>query len=248
MRLKILQYNLLRLNNQPGKQIPAMHRFFEANLEKKPDIMLWQEVKGRKDDKSPERVMAALGGYHAIYTNKKGGKEGEGNAVLSRWPIVRSYYFTLKSSALLDTKRLMLVADIDVPGVGLVRAASLHAAWARWMDGVREKQVKECLGHLDDLQRAQPAVATFFGGDFNDTLSSDAVKQVYFPQTPHRIRYTTNNNPLTKTFKARRRIDFIFAGAISLGRTPTFVSEQALFDKGELKMSDHSAVLQEFEL
>jgi endonuclease/exonuclease/phosphatase family metal-dependent hydrolase len=115
------------------------------------------------------------------------GAEGEnaealhGNAVLSRWPILRAFSIALpngKDKMKGREKRLgsqrAVVCDVEHPSAGAFRAVSLHLD-AHSSQRHRRRQMQVVLGFLE---RLEPSLPIIVGGDWN-TSTYDSSRAAY---------------------------------------------------------------------
>ena len=125
------------------------------------DIVLLQEM----DPVGSERVAKALG-FHFVhgsaYVHPRH-KRLFGNAVLSRWPIVKDQVLILPHETLLTGhRRIAVTADIDLGDGRTVRAISIHTATMVMEQDKRIAQARAVSDSLGGLQGL-----TLVGGDFN---------------------------------------------------------------------------------
>jgi endonuclease/exonuclease/phosphatase family metal-dependent hydrolase len=196
-----------------------------ADLE--PDIIGLQEVlrpsSGEGFDQAGQ--IAEGFGYHAAFglAMKSSGIDF-GNAVLSKFPILRSQTFALPQ---LDAEepRCLVFAELDAP-FGKLPFFVTHLSW-RFDEGhVREAQVKAIADHVRDLAPATgfPPVVV---GDFNAAPDSDEIRFMLgrcslggrsthfvdaFGLVGHGEGSTfSRHNPFATEFREPdRRIDYIF--------------------------------------
>lgn len=187
-------------NVERGQRFEGIVRVLgEHTLMSKSDVLLLTELDygmARSGNLHVTRELArALGMSYAFapcYVNlSKGsglesGAEGEnglalhGNAVLSRWPILRAWSVALpngKDKMKGNEKRLgsqrAVVCDIEHPS-GLLRAVSLHLD-AHSSQRHRQMQMKVVLDFLETLTPRAPVLV---GGDWN-TSTYDSSRAVY---------------------------------------------------------------------
>lgn len=141
-----------------------------------PDIIGLQEVlrldPGEGDELDQCEAVGEGLGYHAAYGRSRD-QRWYGNAVLSRWPIVRSEVIELPRGGT-DERRCLLFAEIDAP-FGRIPFFVTHLNW-KFDDGhVREEQVLVIARHVQALspREAFPAILV---GDFNAEPASDEIR------------------------------------------------------------------------
>jgi endonuclease/exonuclease/phosphatase family metal-dependent hydrolase len=147
------------------------------------DVVCLQEAWADDDRSQPQELAAALG-LTCVYDagfEINGGHSG--NAILSRWPIVRHDVFALPMAGggATDTdadageRRLVTFAEIDGPR-GAVQVFSVHLSWRADWSGVRQAQVAELARVVASTRprRFPPIVC----GDFNAAPDSDEIRML----------------------------------------------------------------------
>ena len=155
------------------QRLPAIREGVKALA---PDLLGLQEVlrldPGEGDELDQTVAVGAGFGYHAAYARARD-QRWYGNAVLSRWPIVRSECIELPRCGT-DEKRNLLFADVDAP-FGRVPFFVTHLNW-KFEDGhVREAQVREIAARIEALAPRDgfPAILV---GDFNAEPEADEIR------------------------------------------------------------------------
>ncbi len=189
-----------------------------------PDVIGLQEVL-----KVPGMDQAALLGDGLGYDNAWGlSSENHGfpigNAILSRWPILRREVFVLPDGGS-DEQRSVLFAELDAP-FGQVPVFCTHLNWRLDHGHVRQQQVKALVGFVSQLapEGAFPPVVV---GDFNAEPDSDEMRylrgltelggsSVYFADS-FLVSGTgagttfSKRNPFAEPLREpERRIDYVF--------------------------------------
>jgi endonuclease/exonuclease/phosphatase family metal-dependent hydrolase len=189
-----------------------------------PDVVGLQEVL-RADDFDQSTLVSEGIGYHVAW-----GKASEqtvyplGNAILSRWPIVRSEVVRLPDGGSAED-RSVVFAEIDAP-FGRVPFFCTHLNWMLNQGHVRCLQVKalaEIVSRLAPAAGFPPVVV----GDFNAEPDSDEMRFmrgltglggpcVYFMDAFHVAgdgsagSTFSKRNPFAETVReAERRIDYV---------------------------------------
>jgi endonuclease/exonuclease/phosphatase family metal-dependent hydrolase len=259
--MRTLRIVTLNIWNQGGPWPERLVAIRAGLRELSPDIVGLQEVlhptTGEAADQA--RQIAAGFGYHVAYgaAFESGGVEF-GNAVLSKFPIVRSQVFELPC---LDApeQRCLVFAELDTP-FGPVPFFCTHLSW-RFHDGyVREAQVKtiaERVKELAPIAGFPPIVV----GDFNAQPDADEIrymkglcslggKSVYFADTFAIVgrgdgtTFSVRNPFATDLREPERRIDYIFVrGPDPRGRGEP-LDAHVCFDRphGNVYPSDHFGV------
>jgi endonuclease/exonuclease/phosphatase family metal-dependent hydrolase len=203
--LNVFSFNIKR-NGDLREKALKIARDLNSLGQYKPEFILLQEVKGEDNAGSPEKVLgAALGGYYSNFSSKTGSKKGEGSAIVSKYPF--QYYDYKIFSPSLPLKRIAIMGEFAVPGVGLVRIVNVHLSWQPMLEGSRSKQIKTVLDWLQERETKKKADLVFFGGDFNlHPDSSDLRKTLTYKNSP----FINLNNPDSDT-RGSARVDYIFA-------------------------------------
>jgi endonuclease/exonuclease/phosphatase family metal-dependent hydrolase len=171
------------------------------------------------------KAIASSLGYHFVFGSSHGEGYAFGNAILSRWPIVRHENFRLPA---LDGSepRTLLFAEVIAP-FGKIPFFATHLSWRLDEGHIRQAQVLEIVDRIAELcpDHSFPPILV---GDFNAEPESDEIrflqghtalgrKCVYFADA-FRI---AGDGSLGATFSKRnpfaehlrepeRRIDYIF--------------------------------------
>jgi len=167
------EYDSLRLvswNIQYGESVPQALRELAADSDlSRADIILLQEMTPTGVD-----TMARALGMYSVYAPAAvhpHHAELFGNAVLSRWPIVRHRALILPhGTPVSGHRRMALAADIDIAGQPL-RAVSIHTATVILDQDKRMEQAHAALDTLRDF--AGPVI---IGGDFNSVLEYEVTQ------------------------------------------------------------------------
>jgi endonuclease/exonuclease/phosphatase family metal-dependent hydrolase len=230
-----------------------------ARLE--PDLVGLQEVivteHGDKLDQG--KAIAESLGFHMVFGSSHGEGYSFGNAVLSRWPILRHEVFPLP--ALDDTEpRTLLYAEVDAPA-GKIPFFVTHLAWRLHEGHVRQAQVVAIAERVAALcpPHGFPPVLV---GDFNAEPESDEIrflrghtslgrKCVYFADA-FRVAGDgspgatfSKKNPFAEPLREpERRIDYIFVrGPDDRGRGEALLARVCLDEPlGGVFASDHFGV------
>lgn len=162
------------------------------------DVVCLQEVCDRGDGQSPppaqiEALADGLWPQHAFARNAVSAAGGHGNAVLSRWPILRARNHDVSLPG--DERRGLLHCEIAVPGT----AHSLHLMCVHL--GLREAHRRAQMARLVGLvARLPPGAPVVAAGDFNDwRRRADGLLQ---PCGLHDVHTRTLGSP-ARSFPAR---------------------------------------------
>lgn len=179
----------------------------------------------------------------------------EGSAILSKYPFVKrkaSYVSTGKDIHSIHSRKVVM-AQVNVPYIGLVNVFSVHLSW--WEDGFREQFENLC--RWADEEDSDEVVATLLCGDFNIKAGSqgymlivdgreyedqflritspDVFAKIFREAWPNREEYLAADN----------RIDYIYANKSGMLKP---VKSRTLFSGQEYRrVSDHMGYLAEFE-
>ena len=105
------------------------------------DVLALQEVVQLPNDGFDQAAeIAAVFGYHIAFGRNAESPNPMGNAILSRWPILRTHVFRLPRVET-DEFRSLLYAEIDAP-FGALPVFSTHLNWKLHEGHVREVQVR----------------------------------------------------------------------------------------------------------
>ncbi len=227
-----------------------------------PDVVGLQEVLSNGSHSLADEIAAGLG-YQVAFGSAKDLPAGHafGNAVLSRFPILRHEVFPLPDADTSESRSL-LIAWLDTPR-GPLPFCTTHLAWKFHHGFVREKQVlaiarllKQHVPIRDDLL---PPILT---GDFN--AAPDAT-EIRFLKGLHALEgestyladcfgevgegpgytFDARTNPYAKlTHEAPRRIDYVFVrGPDKRGRGIPLAARVVLDEVvNDVAASDHWGV------
>jgi len=231
-----------------------------------PDVLGLQEVLRAHDASlGPDQAsLVAEGlGYHTTYgaSWELGGVEF-GNAVLSRFPIVRSERFDLPANE--DEQRCLLFAELDAP-FARIPVFVTHLAWRMHHGHLREAQVRAIADRISDMVpvtswRGYPPILL---GDFNAEPESDEIrflkglcslrgKSVYFADAfgivgdGSRGATFCRRNPFAATVhEPDRRIDYVFVRGPDRERRGDPLDARVCFDSpvDGVFPSDHFGVM-----
>lgn len=228
-----------------------------------PDVMGLQEVIRLEGDVGAFDQLAEIAqglGYHAAYgRSPEASAWGNGNALLSRWPIADSKVFPLPGT---DEARCVVFAQIDAPH-GKIPMFVTHLNWMLNEGHVRQKQVRvvaELVAELAPIGGFPPIVV----GDFNADPDADEIRflrgltslggaSVYFADcfgvAGEGPGYTfSRRNPYAAQCREpNRRIDYVFVrGPDDKGRGEP-LSAKVCFDApdGDAWPTDHFGVVAE---
>ena len=239
--LTILSYNILRTKDQIETG-GIMASDLTSNSEITPDFILWQEVMGKNDEESPEKLFAEkMGNYYSEFISKSGKQSGEGSAIISRYPFELVDHKVFPGTIFPpDFERVALLGEFIVPGIGYVRIINVHLSWINAR--ARKSQVKTTLQWLEALEQERSADLTIFGGDFNAKPNSKPISLVmhndYFD-----MKFYNFNDPSLGTSSLNSRIDYIFMAPLN-PQLMEVVFERLIWTVD--KLSDHVAILHKY--
>lgn len=212
--LAVMTANLKHKDRPEELKIVVDH--LRADVPRLPDFILCQEVVFKRSgpEKNTAEVLARHLGYHTRGTKRTSDKEGL--AIVSRYPF--EYYGEkhLKaqtSRLLLGFRRVSVMGEFQVPGVGRVRVVNVHFTNWGFEARIRRKQLEETLAWINERDDKVPAAVTFLGGDFNAELHEGEMKALREPKlgTPAFVSY--NGKTPTKGSVGgdqKTRIDLLF--------------------------------------
>ncbi len=256
-RLRILSWNLWgRLGPWEQRQPAIVHTIRALD----PDIACLQEVWSAPDGSMAEIAAAALGSHH-VYACDDDGPVHSGNAIVSRWPILRTAWKPLPAAGEPDERRTVVFAEIDGPR-GPIQVFCTHLNWRFDHSAVRVEQVRT-LGEL--IEECRPRdYPPILCGDMNAAPDSDEIRTLTGRTTvtaPNLVFHDawevagegagmtwSNDNPYAALdLEPARRIDYVLAGWPKSGGRGHVVSAQIVgADPVDgVVPSDHYGVLAE---
>lgn len=191
------------------------------------DIIALQEVWGDETGNYAAELAAELGYHHIFAPSMEIDGFKFGNALLSRWPILRTESTPLYSNKKTHEARVALFAEIDGPR-GRLPLFCTHLNWRFQHSHVRQRQVTDLARFVDrhGLKTYPPILC----GDFNATpmseeirmltgLTAVPVEDLFFTDAwdcagGEGAGYTWDNaNPFARdAFEPNRRLDYILVG------------------------------------
>ncbi len=137
------------------------------------DLIFLQEVRAehRRDAArfaawpgQPQADFLATKGYHAVYRTNAVTRHGEhGNALLSRWPILRHHHEDMSDHRMEQRGLLHVELNTGLEGVGHMHAIVVHLGL---IPSSRTRQLAQLMAYIQRHIPAQDAVLV--AGDFND--------------------------------------------------------------------------------
>lgn len=218
-----------------------------------PDVCLLVEVWDEPGVRSQAEDLAhALGNFDHVYASNLAFPDGvhAGNAILSRWPIIRSEVRPLPREAPNGSRedegeeRLCVFAEIDGPR-GPIQVFCAHLSWRADHGAIRQQQTRAIAEFARDTRpRAFPAI---LGGDLNAEPNTDEIRlltghaAVPVPGIWFRDAWLhggrgpgftwSNTNPWAATsLDVDRRIDYLLVGHPKLGGVGDVVNAELLGD------------------
>lgn len=236
------------------EELAVMADGLESLEGRPPDFILCQEVlfdrprhKGRADTAA---VLADELGYHSRGAQRKSDEEGV--AIISRYPFAHFEARHLKartSALLLGFKRVSVMGEFLVPGLGRVRVVNVHFAYQGFEHHVRRKQLAETMEWVAARERRVPADLTILGGDFN--MTPDRKEWEVLADGALEFLDANGSAPTRgSTANPTKRVDYIFAAAAD--RHVWLLREKLLFANGlwngpdRFWISDHLPVYHEY--
>lgn len=224
-RLRVLTWNIWWRYGPWERRWPAIL----ATIERlDPDVIALQEVWSDAERNQAEVLATALG-YHASYHARSVSAEGIGfgNALLARWPLLRTATWDLPAPGHAEEKRVVVHAEVDGPR-GVIPVFSTHLNWRLEHSDVRQDQVRSLARFV--ASREPGGYPPIVCGDFNAAPGSEEIRMV----TGHTTcaaeglvfrdawedggdggagsTWTKVNPYARKELEPDRRIDYIFVG------------------------------------
>lgn len=251
--INLMTFNIKWDNNY---SFTSMKTFFDLNKDKKPHIVLLQEMHidySNKNNINTVKEFANTLGYNHFYGFSRPDHEALGLA--SNFPFAinpftgKKAIWTLYFKENKKHKRIALIADFKNSYLGRIRVINTHLEYEKNNGDTRKLQLQELIYYFENLQDILPADVIICGGDFNSNKNESFYKGEldYFYNNTNKINFidlNTNKN----TSKDERRIDYIFVSAKNI----IFNYENLLFDHNsnydlyKNPISDHSAVLHQY--
>ncbi len=138
-----------------------------------PDVIGLQEVLVLPELEFDQAKAIAEGfGYHVAFgRSPDAAPYTMGNAVLSKWPIARTFTFGLPGT---DEHRCLVCAEIDSP-VGKIPFFSTHLNWKFDESAMRQLQA-QTIARFVDANRTPEGFPPIVVGDFNAEPDSDEIR------------------------------------------------------------------------
>jgi maltose 6'-phosphate phosphatase len=219
---------------------------------------LWNDGHGDWNTNSAKIINDRLNSPYHIYTDWSHlgfDKYREGVAILSRYPLSKqeSKYVSSSHSAYSIHSRKVVMAQVNVPCMGLINFFSAHLSW--WDDGFSE-QFKKLSRWATDNQ-TEDVSATMLCGDFNIAAGSEGYNLVVSSnEYDDQFLAVSDYGVFEKIFKLNDphwhdyladdyRIDYIFMNKASDMR---IISGKVLFTEEDYgRVSDHCGYFMTFE-
>ena len=171
-RLKVLTWNIWWRYGPWQNRRPAI---VETLKRLDCDVIALQEVWQDDSTNLAAELAAELGYFHVFVSSMEREGLGFGNAVLSRWPIIRSDSAMLYGAEENGEGRVVLFAEIDGPR-GRLPFFATHLNWKFEHSHIRQRQVADLAGFVDarKLSAFPPVVC----GDFNADPTSEEIRML----------------------------------------------------------------------
>jgi endonuclease/exonuclease/phosphatase family metal-dependent hydrolase len=230
--MKTLRVATLNIWNRFGPWEQRLEAIRSGVASLAPDIIGLQEVvRLEPDDGDGLDQAAAIGkgfGYHVAY-GRAHDERWFGNAVLSRWPVVRSHVYELPRVGT-NERRTLLFAEIASP-FGAIPFFVTHLNWKFDEGHVRAAQILEIVDRIEALTARDPGMPfpALLVGDMNAEPDSDEMRylrgltslggarRVYFQDAfafvgdgGPGITYARRNPFAAPLREPDRRIDYVF--------------------------------------
>jgi endonuclease/exonuclease/phosphatase family metal-dependent hydrolase len=256
-RVRVLSWNLWGQFGPWQARQPAIAATVRA-LD--PDIACLQEVWASEESSQAEEL-AAMNGLSHVYAARDDGPVHWGNAILSRWPIVRSEWRPLPVAGEPDELRTVLFAEVDGPR-GPIQVFCTHLNWRFDHSAARTTQLRAVASLIEECRpRSFPPI---LAGDMNAAPDSDEIRMLTGrgPVAAPRLAFHdawevagggpgltwSNDNPYAALdLEPSRRIDYVFVGWPKAGGRGHVVSARVIGNDAVdgVVPSDHYGVLAE---
>lgn len=137
------------------------------------DVLFLQEVV-RLDGFDQAALIAAGLGYHVVHGRHSGAVLPIGNAILSRFPVLRTEVLDLPTGGTIE-RRSLVHAELDAP-CGRLPVFVTHLNWRLDEGHVREEQVRFVADAVARLCPHEPWFPAVLGGDFNADPDADEIR------------------------------------------------------------------------
>lgn len=223
-----------------------------------PDIICLQEIPWTRISKSAVASLAQSVGFNYAYYRANGNRAligfEEGQAILSRYPIMDTASTTLQPKAGFFENRTALYVRVDTPK-GKIGVVSTHLSGN---ESVQEAQAQSLLQFVEEQAGEDPVI---IAGDFNFTDQSKAYelltqkwKDTYYFMHPDLDGFTccVEDFSAGENSKMTKRVDYIFTWGGKnkkvVMETLTKIEFDIPIDVGSqtLRISDHAALGAEF--
>ncbi len=247
MKIRVLSYNIHKGFNATGLKF-TLHAIRQALRETNADLMLLQEVVGenRKHQASIEQWPTQAQfefladsvwshysyGKNAVYTERH-----HGNAILSRYPIVKEENINISTNAF--EQRGLLHCEVNVPELhDCLHVFNVHLdLWEKGRRRQLEKIVERAKSHVP------PETPFILGGDFNDW--SESLHPLCVEHLGAYESHSAVHNRLAKSFPSfypQLPLDRMYFKHLKI------VSSMTLSARPWSDLSDHLPLLVEFDI
>lgn len=223
-RLRIMTWNVWWRYGSWEQREPAI---LQSINDVNPDVVGLQEVWGDGAASFAANVADRLGYEHVYASGMDIEGLGFGNALMSRWPIVKDDHKMLFGEKETGEGRLALFAEIDGPR-GRIPVFSTHLNWKLEQSHIRQRQVSDLARFVDEKRPwSYPPIVC---GDFNAEPASDEIRMLTgltscpVPGLVFHDAWSVaggagcgmtwdNRNPhVVEEYEPDRRLDYIFVG------------------------------------
>jgi endonuclease/exonuclease/phosphatase family metal-dependent hydrolase len=258
-RLRIMTWNIWWRFGPWVQREPAI---LQCIADLNPDVIALQEVWGDGETNFAEKVADRLGYQHVFASSMEIRESKFGNALLSRWPIVRDDFTMLFGEKETGEGRLALFAEVNGPR-GSIPVFSTHLNWKYEQSHIRQRQVTDLARFVD--QKRPFVYPPIVCGDFNSEPGSDEIRMLTgLTNCPveglvfhdawavaggdgRGITWDNCNPYVVVEFEPDRRLDYIFVGGPGSGGAGHIVDCNLAGNKpiDGVWPSDHYAVVAE---
>jgi endonuclease/exonuclease/phosphatase family metal-dependent hydrolase len=271
-RLKVLSLNIWNRQGRWPERLPLIRAELTALA---PDVVGLQEVLRHEpeDGQPPANVdqahqIAEGLGYYSAYASawNMGGGLQFGNAILSRYPVLRARNLPLPVAVAGEEPRALLFVELDAP-CGRVPVFNTHLSWKLHHGYVRERQVAFLAEQVQELAPVGSSFPPILMGDFNAEPDSDEIRYLRgFTSRPGRSVYFADcfavagdgspgytfsraNRFAAIVCEPNRRIDYIFVRGPDrqLCGEPLSARVVCTRPEGDVFPSDHFGVYAEIQ-
>lgn len=236
-RLRVLTYNVHKGFSLFRKYVLLEMR--QALRDVSPDIVFLQEIKGLHGSTENQLTILAeeILGYHVYGQNNGHDNDHYGNAILSRWPLLRSHNVNLTNHRF--ERRGLLAAELEISSDFRLFTMTSHLDLTHFS---RERQVDKIFDHLVGQLKLSFDYPVILAGDFNDWQRK--LTRLHGAELQLREAFLDHQGDHAKTFPSLfplLHLDRVYYRGLSV------IDARILKGRPWNQLSDHLPLFVEFE-